>query len=38
MMVAASPAPFLLAGGLKIAYDLLLFLRFRSVPLGATGG
>jgi hypothetical protein len=33
MAVAATPAPFLLAGGLKIAYDLSLFFRFRSVPL-----
>jgi MFS family permease len=33
MGVAAGPAPFLLAGGLKIVYDLSLFLRFRSVPL-----
>ena len=33
MAVAATPAPFLLAGGLKIVYDLSLFLRFRSVPL-----
>jgi MFS family permease len=33
MAVAASPAPFLLAGGLKIVYDLGLFFRFRSVPL-----
>jgi len=38
MAVAASPAPFLFAGGLKIAYDLGLFFRFRSVPLhGAEG-
>ena len=38
MAVAASPAPFLLAGGLKIVYDLSLFFRFRSVPLrGAEG-
>jgi hypothetical protein len=29
----ASPAPFLLAGGLKIVYDLALFFRFRRVPL-----
>lgn len=33
MAVAATPAPFLIAGGLKIAYDLSLFFRFRSVPL-----
>lgn len=33
LAVAATPAPFLLAGGLKIAYDLSLFFRFRSVPL-----
>jgi MFS family permease len=33
MAAAATPAPFLLAGGLKIAYDLLLFFRFRGVPL-----
>jgi MFS family permease len=37
MAVAATPAPFLLAGGLKIAYDLGLFLRFRSVPLSPFG-
>jgi len=35
MKVAATPAPFLLAGGLKIVYDLSLFLRFRAVPLNA---
>jgi hypothetical protein len=34
MSVAATAVPFLLAGGLKIVYDLSLFLRFRSVPLG----
>jgi len=33
MGAAASPAPFLLAGGLKIVYDLSLFARFRGVPL-----
>lgn len=33
MSAAASPAPFLLAGGLKIVYDLTLYFRFRSVPL-----
>ncbi len=33
MGVAATPAPFLLAGGLKIVYDLSLFARFRSLPL-----
>jgi MFS family permease len=33
MAAAATPLPFLLAGGLKIAYDLLLFFRFRGVPL-----
>ena len=33
LAVAASPAPFLLAGGLKIVYDLSLFFRFRSVLL-----
>jgi MFS family permease len=33
MAVAATPLPFLLAGGLKIVYDVSLFLRFRSVPL-----
>ena len=32
---AATPVPFLLAGGLKIVYDLSLFFRFRSLPLGA---
>ncbi len=30
---AATAAPFLLAGGLKIAYDLGLLLRFRKLPL-----
>jgi len=33
MAAAATPLPFLLAGGLKIVYDLSLFLRFRNVPL-----
>jgi MFS family permease len=33
MAAAATPLPFLLAGGLKIVYDLSLFFRFRSVPL-----
>jgi hypothetical protein len=33
MAAAATPLPFLLAGGLKIAYDLLLYFRFRGVPL-----
>ncbi|MCM2254941.1 MAG: MFS transporter [Vicinamibacteria bacterium] len=33
MAAAATPAPFVLAGGLKIAYDLSLFFRFRSVSL-----
>lgn len=37
LAVAATPAPFLLAGGLKIVYDLLLFFRFRSVPLSPSG-
>jgi predicted MFS family arabinose efflux permease len=32
-MAAAGPAPFLLAGGLKIVYDVALFVRFRRVPL-----
>jgi MFS family permease len=30
---ALASLPFFLAGGLKIAYDLLVFFRFRSVPL-----
>ena len=30
---AATGLPFFLAGGLKILYDLALYLRFRSVPL-----
>lgn len=34
MVAAATPAPFLLAGGLKVVYDLCLFFRFRRVPLG----
>jgi hypothetical protein len=33
MGAAATPAPLLLAGGLKIVYDLSLYFRFRSVPL-----
>jgi MFS family permease len=36
MVVAATPAPFVLAGCLKIVYDVSLFLRFRSVPLAAS--
>ena len=31
MAVAATPAPFVLDGSLKIAYDLALYLRFRGV-------
>lgn len=38
MAAAATPAPFLLAGGLKIVYDLSLFIRFRSVPLDDPAG
>jgi len=38
MAAAATPLPFLLAGGLKIVYDLSLFFRFRSVPLPAGPG
>ena len=38
MAAAAGPAPFLLAGGLKIVYDLSLFFRFRSVPLPEAEG
>jgi len=30
---AATGLPFFLAGGLKIAYDLALYFRFRRVPL-----
>lgn len=33
MALAATPAPFLLAGGLKIVYDLRLYFSFRSRPL-----
>jgi MFS family permease len=33
MALAATPAPFLLAGGLKIVYDLRLYFGFRGVPL-----
>jgi MFS family permease len=33
MGAAAGPAPFVLAGGLKIVYDLCLYFRFRSVRL-----
>ena len=38
MAVAATGAPFLLSGGLKIVYDLALFFRFRSVALPDEGG
>ena len=38
MAAAATPLPFLLAGGLKIVYDLSLFFRFRSVPLDDPSG
>jgi MFS family permease len=38
MAAAATPAPFLIAGGLKIVYDLSLFFRFRSVPLDDPSG
>ena len=38
MAAAATPLPFVLAGGLKIVYDLLLFFRFRGVPLPAAEG
>jgi predicted MFS family arabinose efflux permease len=34
-LAAATPTPFLLAGGLKIVYDLGLFFRFRRVPIGS---
>ena len=37
MATAATPVPFLLAGGLKIVYDLGLFFRFRRVPLAGAG-
>jgi MFS family permease len=37
MAVAATPAPFLLAGSLKAVYDLILYFRFRSVPLSPSG-
>jgi MFS family permease len=33
MAAAATPLPFVIAGGLKIVYDLSLFFRFRSLPL-----
>lgn len=35
--VAASGLPLVLAGSLKIVYDVLLYLRFRGVPLRAEG-
>ena len=42
MAAAATPLPFLFAGGLKIVYDLALFFRFRfrrvPLPPGARGG
>ena len=37
MATVATPVPFLLAGGLKIVYDLGLFFRFRRVPLAGAG-
>lgn len=37
MAAAATALPFVLAGGLKIVYDLSLFAMFRRVPLGASG-
>jgi predicted MFS family arabinose efflux permease len=37
MTVAATPLPFLMAGGFKIIYDLALFFRFRSVPVSPFG-
>jgi MFS family permease len=37
MAVAATPLPFLLGGGLKIVYDVGLFVRFRRVPLPTAG-
>jgi len=33
MAATATPLPFVLAGGLKIVYDLSRFFRFRSLPL-----
>jgi hypothetical protein len=33
-MGMAAGIPFLVAGGLKAAYDLAVFFTFRSVPLG----
>ncbi len=38
MAAAATPLPFVLAGGLKIVYDLSLFFRFRSLPLDGSSG
>jgi hypothetical protein len=38
MAVAATPLPFLLGGGLKTFYDLLLFFRFRNVALASADG
>jgi len=37
MAVAATGVPFFLSGGLKIAYDLALYFRFRSVRLADDG-
>ncbi|HEY7513843.1 MAG TPA: MFS transporter [Vicinamibacteria bacterium] len=37
MALAATPAPFLIAGGLKIVYDLRLYFSFRSLRLGGGG-
>jgi hypothetical protein len=38
MAVAATPIPFLLGGGLKTVYDVLLFFRFRNVALAEPEG
>jgi MFS family permease len=38
MAAAATPLPFLLAGGLKIVYDICLYFRFRSVRLDLGAG
>lgn len=38
MQTLAFSAPFVLGGGLKILYDVLLYLRFRNVALSPEGG
>jgi hypothetical protein len=38
MQAVALSAPFVLGGGLKMVYDLLIYFTFRRVPLRPEGG